>query len=170
MDKDLKSYKRTVPKCTAFSLFYKGVRTNLNGCIFSWQFIDWSIQNFFLIIWLVIWLETMKGMPTIKNIKNNEILNYYYFLNYLLDQNSLKPALKTGWDRAKRHDFWSQFLLFILLLSFPLFLREKRKGERITKVVFKSHAFLLDPGWSVQINLLKLCVRIVKIQRSNKLY
>ena len=47
-------------------------------------------------------------------------------------------------DRAERHDFWSQFLLFILCFFFPLFLGGKGKGKRITKVVVKSHAFLLD--------------------------
>ena len=35
MDIDLKSYKRTVPKCTAFSLFYEGERINFKGCTFS---------------------------------------------------------------------------------------------------------------------------------------
>ena len=49
-------------------------------------------------------------------------------------------------DLVERHDFWSRFLLFIPLFFFPLFLGEKRKGKRITKVVVKSHAFLLDPS------------------------
>ena len=37
-----------------------------------------------------------------------------------------------GWiiDRAERHDFWSRFLVFILLFFVPLFLRGKRKGEK----------------------------------------
>ena len=33
-------------------------------------------------------------------------------------------------DRAERHNFWSQFLLFILLFFFPLFLGGKRKEEK----------------------------------------
>ena len=55
-------------------------------------------------------------------------------------------------DRAERHDLWSRFLpcWFILLFFFPLFLGGKRKRKRITKVVVKSHAFLLDRK---QINL-----------------
>ena len=47
-------------------------------------------------------------------------------------------------DRAERYDLKSRFLQFILLFFFPLFLGGKTKGERITKVVILSHAFLLD--------------------------
>ena len=47
-------------------------------------------------------------------------------------------------DRAERHDLKSRILLLILLFFFPLFLGGKRKGVRITKVVFLSHTFLLD--------------------------
>ena len=47
-------------------------------------------------------------------------------------------------NRAERHDFWSRFLLFSF--SSSLFFWEGReKGKWITKVVVKSHAFLLDP-------------------------
>ena len=38
-------------------------------------------------------------------------------------------------DRAERHNLKSWFLLFILLLFFPLFYRRRRNGEIITKVV-----------------------------------
>ena len=36
------------------------------------------------------------------------------------------------------------WLLIILLFFFPLFYEGREKGKRITKVVIKSHAFLLD--------------------------
>ena len=42
--------------------------------------------------------------------------------------------------RAERHDFWSRFLLLHSPFLLPLFLG----GKRITKVVVKSLAFLID--------------------------
>ena len=54
------------------------------------------------------------------------------------------------YDRAERQDLKSRFLLFILLFFFPLFLGEKRKGEKITKVGILSHAFLLHINLSFQ--------------------
>ena len=47
-------------------------------------------------------------------------------------------------DRAEKHDLESRFLLFILLFFFPLFIEERYKDGKITKVVILSHAFLLD--------------------------
>ena len=73
----------------------------------------------------------------------------------------------------------SMTFVFILLFFFPLFFREKDK--RITKVVVKSHAFLLDPRESLQksskkelVNLLeegglKLSATVVKIRESTKM-
>ena len=45
-------------------------------------------------------------------------------------------------DRAERHDFWQRLSLF-----FSPFLLKKEKEEKeneVAKIVFKSHAFLLD--------------------------
>ena len=39
-------------------------------------------------------------------------------------------CVKEKRDRAERHDFWSRFLLTILLFFFHLFLGGKRKGEK----------------------------------------
>jgi hypothetical protein len=46
-----------------------------------------------------------------------------------------------SWIKQKGMNFDYNFRLFTLLFFFPLFLGEKRKGKRITKVVVKSHAF-----------------------------
>ena len=54
-------------------------------------------------------------------------------------------------DRAERHDFWSWFLPLILLFFFPLLYEGREKGKRITKVVVKNHAFLLDPLQNTKI-------------------
>jgi hypothetical protein len=50
-------------------------------------------------------------------------------------------------DRAGRHDFWSLFFAIHSPFLLPSLLRGKKKGKRMTKVVVKSHAFLLDPGY-----------------------
>ena len=47
-------------------------------------------------------------------------------------------------DRSERHDFEHDFCYF--LFFFPLFYEEREKGNRIKKVVVKSHASLLDPS------------------------
>ena len=62
-------------------------------------------------------------------------------INWFVNQKCCRTVLV---DRTERHDFWSRFLLFILLFFSPHFLGGKRKGKRITKVVVKSHAFLPD--------------------------
>ena len=36
-------------------------------------------------------------------------------------------------DRVERHDFWSQFLLFILPLFYPFFRREEKRGSEKPK-------------------------------------
>ena len=54
------------------------------------------------------------------------------------------PTVQVSGRSSRKHDFCSQFLLFILLLFFPFFWEGGEKGKRITKVVVKSHAFLLD--------------------------
>jgi hypothetical protein len=46
-----------------------------------------------------------------------------------------------SWIEQKGMNFNHDFCLFMLLFFFPLFLEEKRKGKRITKVVVNSHAF-----------------------------
>ena len=57
-------------------------------------------------------------------------------LQEAIDKYVDKKTKKKLLDRAERHDLKSLF--------FPLFLGGKRKGERITKVVILSHAFLLN--------------------------
>ena len=47
-------------------------------------------------------------------------------------------------DRAERHDFWSRFLLIFSFSSSLFYSEGREKGKIITKVVVKSHAFLLD--------------------------
>jgi hypothetical protein len=46
--------------------------------------------------------------------------------------------------KQKGMTFDDDFCLFILLSFFPLFQGGREKGKRTTKVVDKSHAFLLD--------------------------
>ena len=59
-------------------------------------------------------------------------------------------------DRAERHDLKTRLILFPFSLPSPPQKKEvRRKGERITKIVILSHAFLLDP--SKGITLILLC-------------
>ena len=65
-------------------------------------------------------------------------IQFTFTSNFLIISLTMQKLCKKR-DRAKRHEFLSRFLLFINFSS-SLFLG----GKRITKVVIKSHAFLLD--------------------------
>ena len=60
---------------------------------------------------------------------------YYYILRFWNKLSKLLSNLDIHFiigcilisDRAERHDFWSRFLLFILLFFFPLFFRREEK-------------------------------------------
>ena len=80
-----------------------------------------------------------------------QIIHGIFFCRYLCwYENFFNLILYIHFDRAERNDFWSRFLVILLLLFFPLFLGGKRKGERINKVVIKSHAFLLDHTFFIE--------------------
>ena len=61
-------------------------------------------------------------------------------------------------DRAERHDFWSRFLLFILLSFFPLFLGGKRKGEN-NKQSHGQKSCLSARSFYIAPNLCRILVR-----------
>ena len=64
-------------------------------------------------------------------------------------------------DRAERHDFFAIHSPFLL----PSFWVEREKGKRITKVVVKSHAFLLDQFnvTCTDLTLTNLNLRLIQV-------
>ena len=72
----------------------------------------------------------------------------------------------TYYDRTERHGFGYSFPLFSSLLK----IEERRKGERIAKIVIKSHASLLDRGVLKNNESLYLWGQVVQGQRAIYVY
>ena len=82
----------------------------------------------------------------IRSKPGSHLISVGLFFKYGIWGGECIYIIGTTWDdRAERHDLKSQFLLFILLFFFPLFIEGSENGKRITKVVILSHTFRFDP-------------------------
>ena len=96
--------------CEMFVLKHSGIHR-------MWLTSRKTVQNHFIVVQLIVY-ETIKWKLSSSETKLCNNKNISTFL------------LK---DRAKRHDFWSRFFLFILLFFYPLILGGKRKEEKNNK-------------------------------------